>query len=189
LTGQPEGLYQAGGLCSAAHAEWLRILRDRKLYKSHASDWGEFCRKHVGLSEAQATEIITILEEFGPDYFNLAALTPITPEEFRSVASKVKGRFLCVEGDAILLVPKNAPKIAAALDKLRRPAPVRTGKRQISSASDPVSRLENHCRELTVEFRKLSKPKAPDVDRVRLAAVLRKTLAMLGRLEMDLGIY
>jgi hypothetical protein len=181
----------AGGPCSATHAEWLRRVRDRKLYKSHASDWGEFCRKHVGLSGAQATEIIGILEEFGPAYFNLAGLTPITPEEFRTVASKVKGKFLCVDGEAIPLLPKNARKIAAAVEKLRRPAPARTrARRRPSSPPDNrVTFLENRCREVTAEFRKLSQPKAQDVDRLQLASVLRKTLTMLGRIEMELGIY
>lgn len=189
MPGERDAFYPAGGPCSAAHAEWLRRLRDRKLYKSHCNDWGEFCRKHVGLSGAQATEIIGILEEFGPNYFNLATLTPITPEEFRTVASKVKGRFLCVDGAAIPLLPKNARSIAAAVEKLRRPAPARTRKRRSSSPNDRVTLLEDHCREVTVEFRKLSKPKAPDVDRLHLASVLRKTLTMLGRLEMELGIY
>jgi hypothetical protein len=189
MPGERDTFNPAGGPCSAAHAEWLRRLRDRKLYKSHASDWGEFCRKHVGLSGAQATEIIGILEEFGPGYFDLAALTPITPEEFRTVASKVKGRVLCVDGEAIPLLPKNARRITVAVEKLRRPATAWTRKRRRSPSNDRVTLLENRCREVTVEFRKLSKPKTPDVDRLRLASVLRKTLTMLGRLEMELGIY
>lgn len=188
LPGEPER-FPAGGPISAAYAEWLRRVRDRKLYKSHSSDWGEFCSKHMGLSGAQATEIIGILEEFGPDYFNLAGLTPITPEEFRTVASKVKGRVLCVNGEAIPLVPKNARKIAAAVEKLRRPAPSRTRTWRASPSNTRVTLLENRCREVTAEFRKLSKPKTPDVDRLQLASVLRKTLTMLGRIEMELGIY
>lgn len=189
MPGGRDAFDPAGGPCSAAHAEWLRRLRDRKLYKSHSSDWGEFCRKYVGISGAEATQIIGILEEFGPDYFNLAGLTPITPEEFRTVASKVKSRALCVNGQAIPLVPKNARRIAAAVENLRRPAPARTRTRRSSSANDRVTFLENRCREVTVEFRKLSKPKAVDVDRLQLATVLRKTLTMLGRIEMELGIY
>ncbi|HEV3202163.1 MAG TPA: hypothetical protein VGZ73_29895 [Bryobacteraceae bacterium] len=191
MPGKPDGLDPADGPCSAAHAEWLRRLRDMKLYKSHSGNWGEFCRKNVGLSGNQATEIIGILEEFGPAYFHLAELTPITPEEFRTVASKVKGRYLCVDGEAIALVPKNARRIAAAVEKLRRPAPARTRTRtrRASPPNNRVTLLEVRCKEVTAEFRKLSQPKAPDVDRLQLASVLRKTLTMLGRIEMELGIY
>lgn len=175
------------GQCSATHAEWLRRLRDKNLYKNHGN-WDDFCRQYVGLSGAQATEIIGLLEEFGPDYFNLAVLTPITPEEFRTVASKVKGRYLCANGRAIPLVPKNARRIAAAMEHLRRPVPAETRTPQ-TPTPNPVTLLDDRCREVTTEFRRLTSPKAPNVDRLRLAAVLRKTLSMLGRIEMELGIY
>ena len=177
------------GQCSAAHAEWLRRVRDSNQYKNLGGDWGDFCREHVGLSADQATQIIGILEEFGPDYFNLAALTPITPEEFRTVASKVKGRFFCANGQAVPLIPKNARKIAALVEKLRRPGPAQTRAKRSSSANDPVTLLDLRCREVTAEFRRLAKPQAQDVDRLRLASILRKSLSMLGRIEMELGIY
>jgi hypothetical protein len=177
------------GRCSAAHAEWLRRLRDRNLYKSRSSDWDDFCRKNVGMSGADATHNIELLEEFGANYFKLAELTRITPEEFRAVASKLKGNYLCVNGRAIELLPENAARIAAAMEKLRRPRPVRTRNWRYPSSNNRVTLLEKSCREVTVEFRKLAKPKAPDVDRLQLASVLRKTLSMLGRIEMELGIY
>jgi hypothetical protein len=41
----------------------------------------------VGLKGSEANRMIQILNEFGPDYFNLAALAPVTPEEFRTAGS------------------------------------------------------------------------------------------------------
>jgi hypothetical protein len=143
MPGSGDSFDPAGSQCSAAHAEWLRRLRGRKLYKGHASNWGEFCREHVGLSGPQASEIILNLEEFGPGYFDLAALTPITPDEFRTVASKVRGRFLCVDGEAIPLLPENVERISTAVEKLRRPATVRSRKGRGPLALDRVSLLED----------------------------------------------
>jgi hypothetical protein len=177
------------GPCSAAHAEWLRRLRDSKQYKNHGSDWDTFCREHLRLTGGQATEIIATLEEFGPAYFVLAGLTPITPEEFRTLAPRIKGRFFCANGQVVALLPRNARKVAAMVEKLRRPEPTpkRAGRAPVSG--DAVTLLEFHCREAIQEFRRLGKPQTPDVDRLRLASVLRKTLSILGRIEMDLGIY
>ncbi len=178
-----------GGPCSAVQAEWLRRLRDTKQYKNRGGDWGEFCRRHVGLKGPEANRIIQLLEEFGPDYFNLAALAPVTPEEFRTVASKVKGRFFCANGEAVRLVPKNARKIASMVENLRQPAGAGKLGRQSPPTDDRLALLEHRCRDLTAEFRTLSRHQSRDVDRLRLAAILRTGLSVLGRIEMELGIY
>jgi len=176
------------GRCTAAHAEWLRRVRDCKLYKSRCEEWGEFCRKHVGLSGPQATRLIDILEEFGTAYFDLAELTPITPDEFRTVAPMLRGGLLCIDGAAIAIRPENAERIAQAVQKLRRPRDERK-RREAPPSRDRLALLDIRCRQLTSEFRKLAEPEGPELDRLQLVTLLRRTLTMLGRIELEIGIY
>ena len=193
LLGERKAFGLVAGRCSAAHAECLRSIRESRLYKSRCPTWDEFCPKYLGLSKAFANRVIRALEEFGPAFFELAELTRITPEEFRAVAPLVKDKVLHAGNEIIALVPENANKIAAAVEKLRKaataeaPAPIRTAVSTI-----PLSRLrllERQCGELTAEFRKLAGPKGKGVDRSQLAGILKKTLGMLGRVELELGVF
>jgi hypothetical protein len=180
------------GCCSVAHAESLRRLRENKLYKSRCGTWEEFCPKYLGLSKAFANRAIRALEEFGAAFFELAELIRITPEEFRAVAPFVKGKFFHAGRESIALLPENAGKLAAAVEKLRQRAPRPARKNPPSSPLSPVKLLERQCGELTTEFRRLASltgSKAQNVDRVHLATVLRQTLGMLGRIELDLGVF
>jgi hypothetical protein len=62
------------GKASAADAECLRLIRDKKLYKSKTPNWREFCTRYLGLSKTNADRIIQYLDEFGPNYFQLTQI-------------------------------------------------------------------------------------------------------------------
>lgn len=179
----------AAGRCSIAHAEYLMRLRESKLYRNRCATWEEFCPRYLGLSKAFANRVIRALQDFGPAYFELAELIRITPDEFRAVAPLVKNGALRVGRETIALLPENADRIAIAVERLRRSTyePHRAPSR--STVLNRLKLLERQSVELTNEFRKLAGPMAPDVDRLQLASVLRQTLGMLGRIELEMGIF
>src|SRR5262249_13915878 len=108
MMGRREAFGIIAGRCSAAEANCLRRIREEKLYKTKAGDWRTFCRVHLGLSRSLADKIIRLLDEFGPDYFEVAQLARISAESFRQIASCVKDKALHVNGEAIVLIPENA---------------------------------------------------------------------------------
>jgi hypothetical protein len=175
--------------CTASQAEWLARQRDRKCYKNRGQGWDEFCREEIGISGTHATRITNALKEFGSSYFELAEFVPVTAEEFRAVAPKVKDKILTVDGEAIPLRAENAEKIGAAIEKLRQPdCPGAMAKRP-RVVDVRLITVERLSRQLRAEFRRLASPKGMAVDRLKLAAILRTTLDLLGRLELELGLY
>ena len=51
MLGSRKAFAAVAGRCSAADAECLRRIRDRKLYLSRAATWEEFCPEYLGLSK------------------------------------------------------------------------------------------------------------------------------------------
>jgi hypothetical protein len=88
MLGSRRAFAAVSGRCSAADAECLRRVGDEKLHLSRAATWEEFCPNQLGLSGAQANRIIRNLEEFGPDYIEVAQLTRTTPEQYRAIAPR-----------------------------------------------------------------------------------------------------
>ena len=123
--GQNHAFGLVAGRCSAAQAQTLRELREGKKYKRCAEDWRAFCSQHLNMSGCQADKIISLLERFGPGYFELAQLTRISAETYQIVAPAVQDGALHFNGEMIQLDPENARKVAAAVAQLRREAAVK----------------------------------------------------------------
>jgi hypothetical protein len=122
--GQWIGRHQAFGMMSgksgAADAECLRRIRDEKLYKGRTTNWSEFCARYVGASKTQVNLMIRHLEEFGPQFFELSALTRITPAMYRAIAGQVTAQGLLLDGETIPLSQENSERISEAVSVLRR---------------------------------------------------------------------
>jgi hypothetical protein len=125
MLGTRKAFASVAGRCSAADAECLRRLREKRLYLSRAETWEEFCPKFLGLSKTHANRIIRSLEEFGPDYFEVAQLTRITPEQYRTIAPAIREKNIHVNGQAIALLPENSDRVTAAVAELRQAASTR----------------------------------------------------------------
>src|SRR3989442_3804145 len=80
ILGSRRAFSAIAGRCSAADAECLRRICEQKLFKHKSDSWDEFCPRYIGMSKASANRIIRLLDDFGPDYFELAQLTRITPD-------------------------------------------------------------------------------------------------------------
>jgi len=185
------GRRQAFGLiaarCSAADAASLRDIRDEQSYRAVAKGWVEFCNKHLGMSHTHANRIIGYLEEFGPEYFEIAQFTGISPETYRSIAGAVRDHALHHDGQVIALLPENTEKLARAVEQMRQQ---RTKPAERKSASSPVERvapIEKRLSQLASDIAALARLEPAAENRKRLAAVVMAARQKLERLSLELG--
>ena len=182
LLGQREAFQIVAARCSAADATLMRDIRDRKLYAGHAADWGEFCQKYLHTSRENANRIVRLLDEFGPEYFEVAQLTRISPTIYRAIAPAIQDHALQHDGEAIALIPENAEKVTAAVTELRKAVGKRPAKAQ-QPAAEPLQVLEQHCQKLLEEL-------AAAIDERRhplqLQAIVGSLQARLSRIELTI---
>lgn len=117
--GQAHAFASVSGRCTAAQAESLRRLRDEKHYQRLGLTWEAFCVGYLRTSRPQADRIIALLNEFGPNYFELSQLTRLSASAYRELESHVKDGSIEVYGEAVELIPQNAQKVARAVAALR----------------------------------------------------------------------
>src|SRR5215813_5529449 len=77
------------GSPAAADVERLRRIRDGKLFWAKEVTWSEFCSQYAGVGRRYADQLIGELEEFGPTYFHLSRIVPISAETYRHIAHAV----------------------------------------------------------------------------------------------------
>ena len=118
LLGQRRAFGAVAGRCSAAHAQLLRRIREEKLYRPVAPSWRAFCGAHLALSRRHADHLISLLNRFGPIYFELSQLVGLSPREYLSIEPAIREHRLLVDGEAISLIPENAPRILEAVAQI-----------------------------------------------------------------------
>jgi hypothetical protein len=82
-------------------------------------NWEEFCRQRAGISKSLADQMVRQLDEFGPAYFHLAAITRITPENFRLIAPSVTEQGVQHGSELVVFSAENATRLASAIEELR----------------------------------------------------------------------
>jgi len=186
LLGQRKAFGLIAGRCSAAHAAALREIRDAKKYEALCASWDEFCENELHVSRSQANRIIKYLEEFGPAYFELTQLMPVSPREYRELAPAIADHRIEVNGKSIALIPEKADEVAAAVEELRRKAAAAKAEaRPASAPRDRLASLDRDCRRLAAEFEDLSRLMG-DGDRKELSSVLVNTIGRLRQVDRRL---
>lgn len=122
--GRRQAFALMAGRCSTADAECIRNIRREKRYRALQMTWEQFCVERLGVARATADRIVRQLEEFGPEFFTLAQLTRVTPEEYRRLKVAVRGHALLHAGEEIPIEVENGPRLSAAIEELRRNARV-----------------------------------------------------------------
>jgi hypothetical protein len=185
LLGRREAFSLIAARCSAADAACLREIRNEKSYKNVAKNWSAFCSKYLSMSLRHANRIIGYLDEFGPEYFELAQLTGIPVDAYRAIAPAVKDQALHYDGQIIALLPENAEKLAEAVAKLRHrgvPEPAAL------SADERISRIERRLAQLETEISVLARSESRgSLTKMRLASVLIAARKKLELLELVIG--
>ena len=118
LLGQRRAFSAIGGRCSAAHAQLLRRIRDEKLYLAISPSWRAFCGIHLAITRRHADRLIAMLNRFGPVYFEVSQLIGISPRQYLAIEPAIREHKLLVDGEAVSLIPENAPKVLEAVGQL-----------------------------------------------------------------------
>jgi hypothetical protein len=118
LLGQRRAFAAVSGRCSAAHAELLRRIHDEKLYLPHAPTWEAFCGPNLAVSRRHADRLIGLLKRFGPIYFEITQLIGLSPRQYLAIEPVVRENSLLVNGEAVSLIPENAPKLLEAIGEV-----------------------------------------------------------------------
>jgi hypothetical protein len=188
LLGRRQAFSLIAGRCSAADAASLREIRDQKSYRNLGIGWKQFCCDHVGMSHTHANRLIGFLDEFGPEYFDLAQLTGISPDEYRAIAPAIKDQAVHYNGQVIALLPENTEKLTTAVSGLRREAPrAAAAPAPALSTAERLRRIERRSADLVAEIRELSRSQLDPIGRARLASVLIGTSQKLDRLKLEFG--
>jgi hypothetical protein len=117
MFGRRDALAAISGKCSAAEALTFRRIRDGKEYKALNLTWEECCSK-LGVNRRQVERILKLLDEFGPQYFEVARLTHVTVDEYRAIAANISGEGVNLNGAVIALLPENREQVSAAVAEL-----------------------------------------------------------------------
>ena len=140
LLGQRRAFAAVSGRCSAAHAELLRRIHDEKLYLPHAPTWEAFCGPNLAVSRRHADRLIGLLNRFGPIYFEITQLIGLSPRQYLAIEPVVRENSLLVNGEAVSLIPDNAPKLLEAIGEVlnqsrrkRRTRPPETVRTRVAS--------------------------------------------------------
>jgi hypothetical protein len=160
-------------------------MRDEKLYKRCAPSWNEFCPKYLNISRVEADRTIRLLEEFGPQYFDLSQLTRISADTYRAIAPAVKDGALHVNGETIELIPENSQKVSAAVADLRQA--LRQGLRGLRT-QERITMLNDRCTEIIAEFQELARTEKESEHRALFSIALSRTCGELRRIADDCGL-
>ena len=191
--GRKQAFAAVAGRCSAADAECLRTIRQKKLYRARGVTWQQFCTQYAGISRALADNLIRRLEEFGPAYFHVAEVAKITPQQYRLIAPAVSEAGVQFGEECIAFSPENAPRIAAAVEQLRTlagqqaKAPSKAPSKAMDEGALTFAQARKHLAETLAELEGVSRLEMDAVDRQALRAVLDAAVERLGRLALTVG--
>jgi hypothetical protein len=147
LLGQRRAFAAVAGRCSAAHAQLLRQIHDQKLYLPYARTWEAFCGPNLAVSRRHADRLISLLNRFGPIYFEITQLIGLSPRQYLAIEPVVRENSLLVNGEAVSLIPENAPKLLEAIGEvLNQPRRTRCRVRPPESVRTRVASLTARAR-------------------------------------------
>jgi hypothetical protein len=184
MLGQNRMASMVGGRCSAVSIDRMRQIRDQKLFLAVAETWEEFCPKFLGISKTQANRLIQMLNDYGPQYFELAQLTRVTVEEYKTIAPAMTNNGLAWNGEEIELVPENAEKLAAAVVELRKIAASRAPAQP--TTAERLKKMERRTYDVVNQLRKLVDTKPQGHDLKSLIHIIRVTSEELQSLVSEL---
>ena len=148
ILGQRRAFAAVAGRCSAAHAQLLRRIRDEKLFFPIAPSWRAFCGAHLAITRRHADRLIALLNRFGPIYFEISELIGLSPRQYLAIEPALREQGIVLNGEAISLLPENAPKVLEAVGQLLRETAATSPPLANRNLRERVIDVTNRCRQL-----------------------------------------
>jgi hypothetical protein len=184
LLGQQKAFGMVAGRCSAAQAECLRKTKEEKLYLKLAPSWDEYCERYLKMSRRNADRFIFYLKKYGVLYFDVVAMTGITPGAYGRIEKSVREDGVHIGGEIIALIPANTERVIDAVARLQAEADAREAAGE-TPVQKQLSDLTRRGHQLAKAFRKVARS-ANDVERSVLHGCVEAVTRDLGRI---LGEY
>jgi hypothetical protein len=168
--GRRQAFALVAGRCLSADAEILSEIREKKLFRTIEQTWEDFCAKRLGMNRSYVDRVIRQFKEFGPNFSKLSCFTRIKPAEYRMIAAAVTDDGLAYGGEVIALESENAPKLAEAVEALRRDSIPETD--QLDPAEQAFTKAEKAMKSAVSEFERLQAMQLDMEGRTKLMSAL-----------------
>jgi hypothetical protein len=185
--GRKQAFALVAGRCSAADAEILFEIRERKLFRTIEQTWEEFCAKRLGMTRGYVDRIIRQFKELGPNFSKLSCFTRIKPAEYRLIAGAITEDGLAYGGEVIALEPENAPKLAEAVEALRRDCTPETA--PVDPAEQAFAKAGKAMQTAIAEFQRLQAMNLDIHGKSSLLAALENGCRQLDLIHMSAKPY
>jgi hypothetical protein len=171
------------GRCSAADAEILFEIRDKKLFRSMENTWEDFCCKRLGMARSYADRLIRQFQQLGPNFCKLNSFTRIRPADYRLIAPALTDDGLSYDGEVIPLEPGNAPKLVQAVEALRRDSAVEETPRDVANQS--LAKVDRTLRSAVADLRRLQAMELDDEHRMELLIIVVSCCDELNQIRLS----
>lgn len=142
---------------TAAQALSLREIKDRRSYERLGISWDQYCVEYAGITRPYAESLIQRLQEFGEGYFRLSEIAHVSPDLYRQIAPKIEDGAIEVDGEMVDLTVSNAPRIRAAVRRLR--AELKAAREATDRASSPeIPQLTCRVDAMLLDVNRIRKP-------------------------------
>jgi len=138
--GRREAFGVVAGRCSAADAQCLREIRDKKLFREVSDNWQDFCHDHLHCSRKKVDTVLRQLEEHGPQFFHVTHALRLTEPEYVALKQHFTETGLEIGGEVIAWIPENSERIAEEVGKLRISAP--KAAKKVATVAELLARLD-----------------------------------------------
>lgn len=176
--GRKQAFGLMAGRCTVAEIECLVEVYEGKLYLAIEPTFEAYCKNRLGISGRTANRLIHQYKQQGPELARLNSFTRIKPSEYRLFAAAVTEEGFFYNGETIPLEPENAPKLAQAVDAIRREAAPEP--EPLDPAAQAFAKAEKSLHAALAEFTRLQAMNLDDEGRLKLVLA-----AEAGRKELD----
>ena len=181
--GRRQAFALIAGRCSAADAEILFEIREKKLFRTIEQTWEDFCARRLGMTRSYVDRVIRQLQQLGPNLYKLSCFTRIKPAEYNLIGGALTGEGLAYGGEVIALEPENAPQLAEAVEALRRDSVQEADPGDLAEQS--LDKADRAMKSAIAELHRLQAMTLDDARRLKLLIVVESCRDQLDLIRLS----
>jgi len=181
--GRRQAFALIAGRCSAADAEILFEIREKKLFRTIEQTWEDFCARRLGMTRSYVDRVIRQFQQLGPNLYKLSCFTRIKPAEYNLIGGALTGEGLAYGGEVIALEPENAPQLAEAVEALRRDSVQEADPGDLAEQS--LDKADRAMKSAIAELHRLQAMTLDDARRLKLLIVVESCRDQLDLIRLS----